>query len=173
MASHSWLTPRSIIDKAGKWDEAPSPIDDGEFFTRVVLSSSGVTFCSEARSYYRSGINGSWSKRKTPEMLSAIYRSLELSTAHLLSRENSPRTRRACAAHFQQFVYDIYPAMPALVRKAEARIASLGGSDLPLRGGGRVWRLLLHSLGWKPARRIQTLYHAFKVEPGSSANFSS
>jgi glycosyltransferase involved in cell wall biosynthesis len=155
MASHSWLTPRSVIGNAGLWDETPSPIDDGEFFTRVLLSSSGVAFCPEARSYYRSGLPGSWSGTKTPEALNGIFHSIELSTSHLLSRESSPRVRRACAAHFQQFVYDIYPLMPDLIAKAEARIASLGGSDHELNGGGKLFRLLVSGLGWKSARQIQ------------------
>ena len=155
MASHSWLTPRTVIEKAGKWDEAPSPVDDGEFFTRVVLNSSQVLFCEEARSYYRSGIEGSWSKRRTPEMLLAIYRSIETSTAHLLKTEDSPRTRKACADHFQQFIYDIYPHMPYLIRRAEYKVRFLGGSDHKLAGGGTVFRLIANTLGWKPAKRIQ------------------
>jgi glycosyltransferase involved in cell wall biosynthesis len=157
MATHSWLTPRTIIAKAGKWDETPSPVDDGEFFTRVVLNSSQVLFCPEARSYYRSGIHGSWSKGRTPEMLSAAYRSIEASTSYLIGIEDSPRTRKACAAHFQQFVFDVYPDMPELVSRAEVRVASLGGSDHKLGSGGTVFWLIAKLLGWKHAKRIQVL----------------
>jgi glycosyltransferase involved in cell wall biosynthesis len=155
MATHSWLTPRTVIERAGKWDETPSPVDDGEFFTRVVLNSRRVLFCKEARSYYRSGIEGSWSKRRAPEMLLAIYRSIESSTHHLLQTEDSPRTRKACADHFQQFIYDIYPHMPDLIRRAEHKVRLLGGSDNVLAGGGTIFRLIANTLGWRPAKRIQ------------------
>jgi len=155
MASHSWLTPRCVIEKAGKWDETPSPIDDGEFFTRVVLCSCKVLFCLQARSYYRSGLAGSWSKRRTREMVAGTFRSIELSTQHLLGVENNAKTRRACAAHFQQFIYDNYPDMADLLAKAEEKVASLGGSDRKLESGGRVFRVIANTLGWKPAKHIQ------------------
>lgn len=157
MVTHSWLTPRTIIEKAGKWDETRSPVDDGEFFTRVVLNSGQVLFCPEARCYYRSGIPGSWSKGRTPEMLISIYCSIEASTAHLLGMEDSPRTRKACAAHFQQFIYDIYPDMPDLVSKAECKVTSFGGSDHKLDGGGTAFGLMAKTLGWKRAKRMQVL----------------
>jgi glycosyltransferase involved in cell wall biosynthesis len=155
MASHSWLSPRSTIEKAGKWDETPSPIDDGEFFTRMVLNSTGVLFCPQAYSYYRSGLADSWSKRTSQEMVAAKYRSIELSTNHLLQMENSCRTRKACAAHFQQFIYDIYPDMPDLLFKAKGKVESLGGSDHKLEGGGTVFRLITKMFGWKVAKQIQ------------------
>src|SRR5437016_13270877 len=31
MPSHAWLTPREVVEKAGRWDETPCPNDDGEF----------------------------------------------------------------------------------------------------------------------------------------------
>jgi glycosyltransferase involved in cell wall biosynthesis len=157
MALHSWLTPTGVIEKAGRWDETPSPIDDGEFFTRVILSSRKVLFCPLARSYYRSGIAGSWSQRRTREMLSATLRSIELSTQHMLGVENNPKTRKASASRFQQFIYDIYPDNPELLAKAEDKVASLGGSNHKLVGGGIVFRTIAKTLGWKTAKQIQAL----------------
>jgi glycosyltransferase involved in cell wall biosynthesis len=155
MVTHSWLTPRGIIENAGDWNEARSPVDDGEFFTRVVLNSEAVLFCPEARSYYRSGIPKSWSARRTPEMIRAVYGSIEACTGHLLAVENSNRTRAACASLFQRFIYDTYPQLPDLLTEAEDRVKALGGSNHEQPGGGIVFRLLAESLGWKAARRIQ------------------
>src|SRR5438128_218951 len=50
MAPCVWLTPRPILECAGAWNEKLSLNDDGEFFTRAVLASSGVLFCQEAKS---------------------------------------------------------------------------------------------------------------------------
>lgn len=163
MPVHSWLTPRSIIEKAGPWDNTRCPNDDGEFFTRVVLNSRRVLFCEEARSYYRSGIGGSLSGQKSASMLAATLRSIELCTSNLLNAENSARTRAACAAQFQRFAYDVYPLMPDLVRLAENRIRELGGSSLKIDEGGRIFRLLLRSFGWKPARRVQNYYRSIRA----------
>ncbi len=162
MACHAWLTPRAVIERAGRWEETPSPIDDGEFFTRVVLNSTGVAFCPEARSYYRSGIPGSWSRRRTPETIAAIFHSLELRAQNLLRCENSLRTRKACAVQFQEFIYDVYPQMPDLVRLAEAKVASLGGANIALAGGGRFFRFLSRTIGWKAARQVQSRYHKLR-----------
>jgi glycosyltransferase involved in cell wall biosynthesis len=162
MASHAWLTPRSVIERAGGWDEMPSPNDDGEFFARVLLNSAGVVFCEEARVFYRSGMQGSTSKSRSDVMLTAIYLSIEQSTRLLLEREDSPRTRRAAAAYFQRFVYDTYPDAPGLVRQAEERVRALGGSDLQLSTGGSLHRLAVRTLNWKRAKRIQRLYRKLR-----------
>ena len=152
MASHAWLTPRSVIEKAGAWDETPCPNDDGEFFTRVLLNSSHVLFCREAKAYYRSGIPGSWCQITSPSRLASVYRSLELCANHLIEKENSPRTRHACATLFQHFIYNIYPNAPELVREAEAQVRFYGGSTLK-PGGGHIFKILAQIVGWKLARR--------------------
>ena len=154
MPNFVWLAPRAVIDAAGRWDEALSLNDDGEFFCRVALAASGIVFCGEARGYYRSDIGATLRARRDPEALVSAYRAIELSCDRLLARSASAEARAACAAHYQRFAYDVFPAAPELVARAEARVAALGGSDLEL-GGGRAFRTLSRCLGWKLARRCQ------------------
>ncbi len=167
MPCHAWLTPKRVIEKARRWDELPCPNDDGEFFTRVVLKSAGVAFCKEAHAYYRSVPHG-LSQRKDPEMLAAFYRSLEASTAELLSVENSERTRKACAALFQDFAYNAYPRANAYVRKAEDNVARYGGANLAPHLGGPAHRFLVRTVGWKLAARIREFYSDLRLEFSSS-----
>jgi len=154
MPCHAWLTPRAVADQAGLWDETLGANDDGEYFTRVLLNSGGVSFCEDARVYYRSGLSRSLSRSTQPNSHTSEYRSLELCASHLLAREDSERTRAACAAQFQRFVYAVYPRSPELVRKAEAKVKEFGGSDLK-PGGGQLFQLTSKTLGWKTARRVQ------------------
>ena len=154
MPCHAWLTPRSVADQAGPWDETLGANDDGEYFTRVLLNSSGVTFCEDARVYYRSGLSQSLSLGAKPNSHESIYRSLELCASRLLAREDSERTRGACAAQYQRFIYDVYPDSLNLVRQAEEKVRELGGSHLK-PGGGQLFQLTSKTLGWKTARRIQ------------------
>ena len=156
MPGHAWLTPRSVADKAGFWDETLGANDDGEYFTRVLLNSSGVAFCEDARVYYRSGLAQSLSRGTERGTHKSVYRSLELCTAQVLAKENSSRARRACATQFQRFIYDVYPESPDLVRQAEEKVGELGGSDLK-PGGGSWFQLTSKTLGWKSAKRIQAL----------------
>lgn len=156
----AWLVPRQIAEIAGSWDETLSLNDDGEYFCRVILASKEVKFCWGAKTYYRSGISNSLSGRKSPDALESAFRSVELSTNHLLAQENSQRTRAACASAFQSFVYDVYPDMPELVQKAEAHVQSLGGSNM-LPQGGFMFQLLSKVVGWKQTKITQRFIYSY------------
>jgi glycosyltransferase involved in cell wall biosynthesis len=154
MPVFAWLTPRAVIDAAGAWDESLSVHDDGEYFTRVALAASGIIFCHEARGYYRTGAAPTISRRRDSDGLASVFAAIELSCAHLLERRDTARARQACAAHYQRFVYDVYPLVPDLAAIAERRVGELGGSDLRL-GGGACFQLLSRCVGWKAARQCQ------------------
>jgi glycosyltransferase involved in cell wall biosynthesis len=155
MPNFAWLAPRAVIDAAGPWDESLSVNDDGEFFCRVALGSSGVIFCPDARGYYRTGADATLSRRRDRAALESAYRAIELSVDRLLARcQSSSDAAAACAAQYQRFIYDTFPAAPDLVARAEARVAALGGSNLGI-GGGRAFRAISRCLGWKAARRCQ------------------
>ncbi len=156
MPLHAWLVPRQIAEKAGDWNEGLSLNDDGEYFCRVVLASRGIKFCPGAKSYYRSSIKGSLSGTNSRKALESAIKSLELCTNHLLVKENSPRTRHACATAFQRFIYSTYPDAPDLIQMAEAKVQSLGGSDLK-PSGGQCFQFLTHLGSWKLAKQLQKL----------------
>ncbi len=156
----AWLVPRHLAEKAGNWNENLSLNDDGEYFLRVILASKEVKFCWGAKSYYRSGISNSLSGAKSHQARDSAFRSLELGTNNLLAKENSKRTRAACASAFQSFVYDVYPDMPELVQKAEAKVQSLGGSNL-LPQGGFIFQLLSKVVGWKQTKVTQKFIYSY------------
>ena len=164
----AWLVPRAIAEQAGYWNETLSINDDGEYFCRVVLESSGVKFCSGAKSYYRSGLQGSLSGTGSKAGWESTVLACELCANRLLTAEDSPRTRKACATIFQRFVYGAYPNVPDLVQKAEAKIQFLGGSDLK-PSGGSIFQLLSNTVGWKLARQFQSLVSHYRLR----ANYSS
>ena len=147
----AWLTSRALAERAGRWDESLSLDDDGEYFIRVVLASDGVRHCPQALSYYRSLLPASLSQSKSDRAWTSAFRSLELSGEHLLQTEDSPRTRHACATAFQRYSYEAYPRAAACRRRASARVAAMGGSDLKPSGGGKFqWARRL--VGWRLAK---------------------
>ena len=156
MPLHSWLLPHHLASKAGCWNENLSLNDDGEYFCRVILSSSGVKFCSEAKSYYRSSLPNSLSGRSDRTAIESAFNAAKLCVDHVLNVEDTKATRHACATALQRFVYSIYPEHLDLVKDAELRIKSLGGSNLEIEGG-----VLLKSLsklvGWKLAKWVQQI----------------
>ncbi len=156
MPPAAWLVPLSLVAAAGPWDERLTLNDDGEYFCRVILASSGIRFCAEAHSFYRSNLSGSLSARRTPAAWQSAFLSQDLCARHLLAHETSPRTHQACADLFQRLTYDVYPACPELVRACETRVALHGGSRIRA-GGGKLFLMLARLLGWKNARRLRLL----------------
>jgi glycosyltransferase involved in cell wall biosynthesis len=161
MPNFSWLTPRAVIERAGPWNETLSVYDDGEFFCRVVLASSGIAFCAGARGYYRSAGAPTLSKRRDREALASAFTAVDLSCRQLLQRCNSAAALKACATHYQRFAYDAYPQAAELVRRAEKRAAELGGSDLRA-GGGPAFQMLARTLGWKLSKRAQQAWRTLR-----------
>jgi len=149
-----FLIPRELLLQCGGWNEELSLIDDFEFFTRLVLGSAGLVFTPTARLYYRSGLAGSLSGRKSRRAWESAALSTRLATDHLLDKENTPDTRRLAANMLQSLVYQMYPLQRDLVAGLEARIAELGGGDIAPRGG-RSFRILQGLIGWKAARHLQ------------------
>jgi len=164
MPPASWLTPRSLLDRAGPWDERLSLNDDGEYFCRVLLASQGIKFCAGTRTYYRSNFSGSVSWRRSPEAWQSAFLSHELCTQHMLAKEDSPRARRACADLFQRLAFAMYPDSPELVARCEREAAKLGGSALR-PGGGVLFQLLNRVVGWKSARHWQRRRQAAATSP--------
>lgn len=164
MHGAAWLTPRAVAAAAGPWDERLSLINDFDFFSRLLLASEGVAFCAEARSYYRSGLPGSMSNHTSRRAWESAFLSTELGTKSLLTREDSPRTRRAAATNWQRLAYSAYPLVPDLVARAEAHVRDLGGSDLEL-GGGNAFQIFRGIFGWKIARRTQLFSQHLRPRP--------
>jgi hypothetical protein len=161
MPNFAWLTPRAVIERAGPWNEALSVNDDGEFFCRVVLASSGVAFCADARGYYRAAGALTLSKRRDSDALTSAFTAVDLSCRHLLQRCNTATAKKACATHYQRFAYDAYPQAAELVAQAEKRAVELGGSDLRA-GGGPAFQMLARGLGWKLGKRAQQAWRTLR-----------
>lgn len=161
----AWLVPRAVADRAGLWDETLSLDDDGEYFARVVLASRDVRFAAEARSYYRNHDGQRVSRTRGEKAWSSSLRACESKAGQLLARENSPRTRRACAANFSRFAWENYPEGGDYVRRAVQRWLELDASVQPPRGGPRE-NLLARCFGWRIARRLRkTLLPATASRP--------
>lgn len=149
-----WLIPRSLLDKAGYWDERLNLNNDFDFSIRLILASKGIRFAKEAKIYYRSGIGLSLSRNISQKSCFSCLLSNDLGTEKILEYENSAHTRRLCANRYQDWIYRIFPKNPTFIKESEKRIKELGGSDRKLEGG-RTFKLIMFFVGWKLAKRIQ------------------
>jgi len=149
----AWLAPRALLDQVGPWNENLSLNDDGEYFARVALAADRIIFCENAKSFYRSALTGSLSRRKDPRALASLYQSVELTLTHLLTVDRSPRSFAAAAYAWKWAAFELYPAAPALSHAALKSSNKLGGTTRPFPGSGR-FQLLARLLGWRLARRL-------------------
>jgi hypothetical protein len=156
----AWLTPRAVAERAGPWDETPSPDDDGEYFSRVVLASRGIRRAPGVFSYYRKHRSGAnLSSARSLRLLAGAMHSLDRKAEQLLARADNPRARRGLARCYVERAVSAYPYNPAasshgLQRAREldpaCRIPPLGGKSEMIR---RIF-------GWKIARRLSVWRNA-------------
>ncbi len=153
MQPGAWLASRPLLDRAGPWDESLSLNDDGEYFSRVMLAARRLLFVPAARVYYRSSAGPSLSARVDTPALESLFRSVELTTNHLLAADASPRTRHACAYAWLVVALETSRRLPARSHEAERRSRQLGGSHRRLPGG-RGFQWVARVLGWRAAARL-------------------
>jgi glycosyltransferase involved in cell wall biosynthesis len=152
-----FLLSRRLLERAGGWDEELTLIDDFEFFARVLSHADRVRFTPDCPLYYRSGIQGSLSGRKSRAAVESAFHSLVRGTQHLLRVRDDANARLSCANVFQDFIYTYYPDHADLRAQVQARIKQLGGSDLPPDGPPR-FHTLRRFTGWRMARRVQRYF---------------
>jgi len=163
---NAWLTPRNVIDKAGLWNEMRNPDDDGEFFCRVLLASSGIRYSSEAINFYRkfNGSGNSLSGRKDYEALSNTLKSTDLKAEHILKRKDTPLVRTILSRLYYENATVFFPAYPDLVRDAEKKARELapGYRYNPLWDKNNFVRILSVFIGWKRVKYLQHVKQLIK-----------
>jgi len=85
----AWLINKAIIEKAGYWNPAKCPNDDGEFFSRVLFWSKKVICVDEKLAYYRSGLSDSLSELNSEDKALSSLKSWQLIRA-LLATSSEP-----------------------------------------------------------------------------------
>lgn len=159
---HAWLAPRSVVDDAGPWDESLKLNQDGEFFNRVALASERILFCHDARVYYRSGLPGSISQRRTADALASKYTSVQKIVEQILDAENTLRTRRSCSIALRAYAYEAYPTLRTEPNEAYRWAESLDANADYLPGGSTLYQHLHQWLGWKTSRCLRRWYYRFR-----------
>ena len=127
MQTGNWLVSRELTEAAGPWDERLSFDDDGEYFCRVLLKSSGVKFVRGARTYYRAtGPTSLSNVDDSNKKLESAWLSIRLHIHYLLELEDSERTRQASIKFLQTWLTAFDPHRPDICREAQKAAEALG-----------------------------------------------
>lgn len=157
MQTSCWLTPRELIQECGGWNENIKMNDDGEFFARVLLTSTGIAFCKQATVCYRSGLEESKSQSLNPMAIQSLYDSYLSYERCLLSMEDSPRVRHALMKNYLNFIYRFHPEHTRLIDLCRQRINALGFNKLEPTGGKKA-RMLTKWIGFNNMLRLRAAF---------------
>lgn len=152
-----WLTPRIIIDQAGKWNEKLTYNDDTEFFCRVLLKAKSIVYCEDSISYYRRGITSSIGSQKTEKALKSWLKSHKLVTSHLLSIEDSQRVKESCAKIYRHIIYSLYPDNKEIVQQAFSELQKLNIEMFDDFSSGKS-KVVSKVFGWKLLKHFKKVY---------------
>ena len=157
----AWLTPRSVANTAGPWDDSVrSPDDDGEYFARVMLASRGIRASKTGCYYYRRfRQGGSYSTTFSESNLRGRLHSLDSKARSLLARTDDARAYLALANRYVDLAFSAYPDFPSLTDEALQRAKDMGGTDYVPPFGTWKGNFLRSVLGWRTTKRLYATYH--------------
>ncbi|HNW74006.1 MAG TPA: glycosyltransferase family A protein [Bacteroidales bacterium] len=157
----AWLTPRSVTDQIGPWDERLLLDQDGEYFARAVLASKGIR-TTGGMNYYRRfsyGSNISAKANKIENLQSALL-ALDLKAGYLEQHTRSDRFQRAMSTLYMEIAINAYPMFPELVAICEERVRKTGKKpEIPVLGG-KLIEATKYLFGWKAAKLLRKNIHA-------------
>lgn len=151
-----WLTHRSLIKKAGLWNENLLLNQDGEFFSRVLLNAKTIKFCKEAKVYYRSGNVNSITQQDQLriEKASSLLESFELYQKNCKPFIELDIVKKGLGQNYLNFIYQFYPLFPNLLKRAEVQFYGLGHQKM-WSVGGDTFKKLARIMGFKNALKLK------------------
>jgi glycosyltransferase involved in cell wall biosynthesis len=156
----AWLTPKSICDKIGPWDEALLLDQDGEYFARAVLASKGIRTTGGTNYYRRFFYGGNISaKAYKKENLQSALHALNCKSKYLAAYDQSDRLKQALATLYLEIAINAYPVHKDLTALCEEKIRETGKKGtIPILGGLAI-ETIKKVFGWKAAKMFSYLVH--------------
>lgn len=158
---NAWLTPRTIIDKAGRWDENLTVDDDGEYFCRVLLAADGIKFSHQGINYYRKFEKSrSLSSKKTEQAYQSRLLSTDLKYQHLKSKTDTALLEKVLSRYYWEIGVASFPQFIKLSNEAIQKAKQFGYKG-PKYTAGEVSTFLSKILGWRLLRFISFFKYGF------------
>jgi len=154
----AWLTPREIIDKAGKWNESLTLDDDGEFFARVIMASAGIAK-TDGRVYYRkfSASDNNLSSIQSSTALQSLYSSIKLKAGYMYQFGESVPANKATYKQLKELQITSYLTYPALYNTLTDELSAYPRwKYIPVMGGKFINSIAI-VFGWRLAKRLQLI----------------
>lgn len=158
---NAWLTPINVIKNAGRWNENLSLDDDGEFFCRVILNSSGIVRDFKSLNFYRKFKNRvSLSGSLTKTALLSQFNANVSKKNELLNRLANEHTERAIGNLFLNLCIISYLKDQEIYDLSRSEILNLSiKPNAKVILGGKMSQLFTAIFGWKLAKILTNYIH--------------
>jgi glycosyltransferase involved in cell wall biosynthesis len=161
--TNSWLVPKYLIDKVGGWRNYRCPDDDGEFFARILLASSGIVYVPGVYNYYRRSVSSNaLSQNRNYKYLHNTLLTIELKHSYLSKYVSGSKLDKAIAIQYLNFAVSVYPHNYKLFKIAYKKFKSLNVNIQPPVIGGKGIEILKTLIGWKNALQIKLFLNNLK-----------
>lgn len=158
--TNAWLTPRNSILKAGLWNETLLKDQDGEFFCRVVMASSGVLYEPNVINFYRQHIGGkNISSGKQRINVQSQLDALVSKENNLSIVKDTVEFKKAMALQYKFIAIEAWPEFKDISALTLQKSKDYGGSDYVPVLGGEIIELMKSLLGWKAAKSFKNWIH--------------
>lgn len=144
-----WLTPKYLIDKVGGFDESLEMNQDGDYFSRILMESSGIRYNPNVEVFYRIPAVNNISQRKNLSAIFSLLRSFH-GYERILNISDTIEIRSALNQNYLDFTYHYYNRYPELARRAIEYSRELGFGVFRWKEKG-LFHVLSKFLGYKPA----------------------
>lgn len=148
---HCHLMHRSLVEKAGMWDESVLKNQDGEFFARVYAASDkALSVPGEFAVWvqHESGVHAV----KSLKAVNSAASTLGVITKLLLDYRDDDEMRYNCNRYLGTFLYENYADVPQMLPHFNYVAHQLGLK--PLLPQRRIIKILSLFMGWKFALKV-------------------
>jgi hypothetical protein len=123
---HCWLSPRQVIENAGKWNEKLIKHQDGEFFARVAFHADKVIYTPKSIVYYRLDNPNSLAKNVSEKSYVSMFMSYETYLQLMKNDLHNKNVRKSIATVYSLLLYNTYPEYKNLSSKIQDKLDLLG-----------------------------------------------
>lgn len=160
---NAYLIPIEVIKKAGPWstDFYPCPDEDGEYFSRILLSANTVVFTDGINYYRKNQIKPTLSRTYSSTRAKNQLKSTERKCLNLIEVESNFGTKELLLFNVSQVIYQFGSEYPELINLANKMITNWGFKKFKVLNNTK-FNLVSHIFGIRVTLKFLKLYRNLK-----------
>jgi glycosyltransferase involved in cell wall biosynthesis len=142
LTTGAWLVPAKLINSTYGWDSSAGLNDDGEYFMRIILNSSGIVFSKQSIFYFRRDVPNSLSKQfDNKQVYVKWFYSYCSYSDNFIKKFDATIAKELSWKALSIYYCKSYPHYPDLLEKCLNRIKDLGYTKPNANGGNLLIKI--------------------------------